>query len=291
MSDDSDDSSVYRYTENDGEIEEWLASVDRPRKSNRTRSWNRGDVVGERSVERSALVFGTLGVSLVVGGLVLRDARSVLFALGGTGVFSGLLLYYLFPETRLSAQVCVDTHLAYARSKRALVEELGLREVQIYVSGPTGSTSRESGVRLFVPEAPDYAVPTELTSDSLFVTRESSGGRGIALYPSGADLFRRFRDTEHKPLADTPGRLATQLTEAITDYFELARTATATYDPERERITVEISGSYLGRVGQFDHPTVSLLAVGLAAELGRPIRVEVDSAGGSDGETIALDFV
>lgn len=286
MSDDRYNSTVHRDTEDGGDVSEWKPSIGGFRRSEFQKEVD--DDTRERSRQPLALVLGVLGALLIVGGVVLRGEGSVLFALGGTGMFSGALLYYLSPEPLLSARVCTDTYSAFSRNERAIVQEFGLQDVQIYIPEPATSTPNRSGVRLFVPKSPDYCVPVELASDSLFVHPKTSAGYGIALYPSGTDLFRRFRNTATKKVANTPELLVEQLTEAITDQFELARSATATYEADRGRFVVEIDGNRLGPIDQFDHPTVSFIAIGLAKGLKRPIRADVETP---DSETAGTSTV
>ncbi|MFH5801823.1 hypothetical protein [Haladaptatus sp. CMAA 1911] len=212
----------------------------------------------------------------------------MLFALGGTGMFSGVLLYYLSPELRLSARVCTDMYSAFSRNELAIIREFGLQNVQIYVPEPTTSAPNRSGVRLFVPESPDYCVPVELASDSLFVDSKSSAERGIALYPSGTDLFCRFQNTATKKVANTPERIIEQLIEAITDQFELARSATANYEADSGRFVVEIDENRLGPIDQIDHPIVSFIAIGLAKGLEQPIRTDVENP---DSENASTSFI
>ena len=47
---------------------------------------------------RAALVLVGAGLLSGLGGVLLTSAQTVLFALGGTGVFIGVLTYYLTPE-------------------------------------------------------------------------------------------------------------------------------------------------------------------------------------------------
>ncbi|WP_266082173.1 hypothetical protein [Haladaptatus caseinilyticus] len=289
MSDDGYDSSTGQDTGDPRDSD----STNIPVGDVRTRkpSWKRKLVGQNRSFGRPAFTLFVLGLILVVGGIGLPDGRPVLLALGGTGMFSGTLLYYLSTEPLLPAQVCTDTNSVFSRNERLLVQELDFQDIRIYVPNLTESTDGHSTVRLFVPSSSDYVLPTKSSTETLFMNSPSPNRGGIALYPSGTMLFRRFQKISTKKSVTSPKFLVEQVMEAVTDQFQLARTATGTVDTAGRRVTVEIGGSRLGRVDTFDHPTSSFIAVAFAEAIQKPIRVNVEQSEVSESHTLLFDFV
>lgn len=224
---------------------------------------------------RTALGLVLVGLLAVGGGLLFADARTVLFALGGTGVFAGLLTVYLTPEQFIAADVGERIYTALASNENALVADLGLTDDRVYV--PT-RTAGDIAVRLFIPQHSIENLPDAETLDTVFVTPEDDQQRGVSLRPTGDALFEEFaRATTGQP-ADDPVTLVEQLTDALVGQFELVETAQVDVDIANGRASVGIGGSIYGRVDQFDHPAASFLAVGLARQLDTPIRVNVDDA-------------
>ena len=221
---------------------------------------------------RTALALAVVGIVGILGGLVLPASRTVLFALGGTGLFTAVLTYYLTPEQFISAAVGDGVYSALARTETALVDELGLQDEQVYV--PTAGGTNEHMARLFVPQQSAFDVPDQTALDSLFVVTVAENERGVAIHPTGEPLFREFERTLSEPLGDEPDLLATQLTDGLVEQFELARSATVEFDTEGGRLTVAIDDSAYGSVDRFDHPVMSFLGVGLAVGLDRPVTVE-----------------
>lgn len=215
---------------------------------------------------RTAAVLILAGLLSVAGGFLVTSARTVLFALGGTGVFIGVLTYYLTPERMLPATVGRDVYAAMADTQNGIVEELGLRGDRIYVPA-------DDGVRLFVPQHADYTVPDAGDLADVFVVGEDDRTRGIAVTPTGDTLFERFEETRTGDVGDDPGAVARGLAGALVEQFELL--GATEVEAETDRVTVAVSDSTYGSVGRFDHPVPSLLGSGLARELDRPVSVEV----------------
>jgi hypothetical protein len=222
---------------------------------------------------RTALGLFAVGALAVVGGLALPGSRTVMLALGGTGLFGGVLTYYLTPEQFVAAETGERTYAALAATGAKLVGELGLRDDRVYA--PARGTEEFGGVRLFVPQRPDYAVPAADALNSLFVVDEDERTRGVAVSPTGGALFREFETNMTGDVGDAPDALAVQLADALAEGFELVENTAADADPDGGRVTVEVSGSVYGSVDRFDHPVASFLAVGLAATLDAPVRTDV----------------
>jgi len=158
---------------------------------------------------RTALALAVVGVVAALGGVFFPTARTVLFALGGTGLFAAALTRYLTPEQFISASVGEAIYGSLAETEADLVAELGLQDDRLYLPGP--DTASGSSIRLFVPQRTDYELPQPSALDSVFVLTDDEAERGVALHPSGGPLFEEFRRTISGELADDVGTLATQL--------------------------------------------------------------------------------
>lgn len=217
---------------------------------------------------RTAAGLAAVGVLAAAAALAFPDSRSVLFALAGTGLFAAVLTVYLAPGRFVAADVGESAYDAHATSVEALVDELGLADRRVYVPTPDGPEP----ARLFLPQHVDYALPDGADLEPLFVVTDDPAERGVSLRPTGTPLLEELRRTLSSPLADEPGPLADQLADGVVGAFELARRATP--DVGDGRVTVSVTGSAFGDVARVDHPVASLLAVGLAAGLDRPVVVE-----------------
>ncbi len=228
-----------------------------------------------QSARRSRYRRTALGL-LAVGGLALAGAalfpgvRTVLLALGGTGVFAAVLTYFLTPERFVSASVGDHVVSAYATNEASVVDELGLADRRVYV--PT-----TGGPRLFVPQYETYDVPGEDALRATFVVGDDYE-RGVAFAPTGGRLHEEFERARAGPPADRPVALARQLADASVEQFELVARA-AREDAGDGRLAVGVDDPVYRPVDGFDHPVASLFGVGLAEGLGTPVEVEVSSAG------------
>lgn len=219
---------------------------------------------------------GLLAVGLVaaVGAVAFPASRTVLFALGGTGLFASVLIYYVTPARFVSVETGERVYAAFARTGAELVAELGLQDDRVYV--PVRTTDEGvPAVRLFVPNRSDFTVPDPEQLGSLFVVTDSKYERGVSLSATGSGLYREFEAAMVDDVAETPTELAGQLADALVESFELAEGATADVDPDDGRATFGVSGGVYGSADRFDHPLASFLAVGMAAKLDVPVSLTV----------------
>jgi len=213
---------------------------------------------------RTALGLALVGALALGGAALFPNARTVLIALGGTGVFAAVLTLYLTPERFVAASVGESVFDAVADNLTAIAAELGLADARVYV--PTGDD-----VRLFVPQRETDDLPDADALDTAFVVGE--GPRGLALTPTGHRLFEEFERARSGPPADRPVALARQLADAAIEQFELADRA----DPESGgdgQVTVGLGDPVYRPARAFDHPVASLVGVGLARGLDTPVTVE-----------------
>lgn len=227
---------------------------------------------------RTALALAVVGAIAGLGGVFFPDARTVLFALCGTGLFAAALTRYLTPEQFIAASVGEGIYGSLAATEAALVAELGLQDDRLYLPGP--DTAAGVSVRLFVPQQADYELPASSALDSLFVLPDDEAERGVALQPSGGPLFAEFRQTLTGDLAEEAETLAAQLSDGLVEQFELARSATVERHEEGASVTIAIDGSAHGAVDRIDHPIASFLGVGFAIGLDRAVSVEATAADG-----------
>lgn len=229
---------------------------------------------------------GLVGIGLlgIAGGLLFPAVRSLLIALGATGVFAGLLTYYLTPERFITADVGQGVYRTHADTLDALVAELGLRDITVYA--PVATPGTDGTCRLFVPKHESYTVPDPDALQSLFVITDTEESRGVALQPTGTHLYTEFeRGATGGPSGD-PSRLAEQASDALVEQLELCERATPDVDTEAGRVTIGIDGSALGAVDRIDHPIGSFLAVAFARSLDQP--VELDATLPDEGRAEAL---
>lgn len=224
---------------------------------------------------RSAATLVAVGVLTFVGGGVVVGAQTVLFALGGTGVFLGVMIYFLTPERFISASVGEAVYTSLARNASRMVAELGLEDEWVYVPLERDTEHGTGGkVTLFVPRHADYDVPETEELAGLFVVTDDGGRRGVAFRPTAADLYGEFVTAGGAKQDSDPSTLATELSDSLVEQFELVERATVA-ETGPGRVAVRVSGSAVGRVDRFDHPVASLLGVGLARAVENPVTVEV----------------
>jgi len=223
---------------------------------------------------RAARGMGAVGFVALAGAVVLPSLRTVLVAFGAVGVFGGVLTYYLTPERFVSTEVSRDVYSALNRDRVTLVTELGLSDHRVYV--PLGETS--SRVCLFVPQADSFAVPEDEELDMSLTVPENADSRGLAFTPSGSELYESFVETTGDRLEDDPISVANKVGESLTEQFDLVDGLDVSTDVASDQLTVALGETAYGPVDDFDHPVVSMFAVGLARTLEQPVETDVSQA-------------
>ncbi|MFD1514132.1 hypothetical protein [Halomarina rubra] len=259
MSDEQDQTSLSRA--------EILAQVETLRaENNRLRTAYR-DAQRQR-YRRTAAGFGIVGVLALLGAALFPGVRTVLLALGGTGVFAAVMTLYLTPEAFISASVGEAVSQTYSENTSAIVADLGLSDNRVYL--PT-----DDETRLYLPQYEDFDTRKGVSLDTPFVTAENERSRGLALLPTGSSLYDQFEQAHSGPIPERPSSLARALADAAIEQFELADTV----DPETEngRLALGVAGARIEPVSALDHPLASLVAVGLATQLGTAIDVTVQA--------------
>lgn len=221
---------------------------------------------------RASIGTGVIGALAVVGAFLFPAASTVLFALGGTGLFTALLIRYLTPERFVSATVGRRIYEALATDHETLTNELGLGETHLYTPIESGT---EPAVRLFVPQQTEYTIPADEELESVLVLPTDDRGRGVAFEPTGDALVEELRSATNGELGSDLTVLADQLADGLVEVFELVDSASPNTDPENGRLSVEVSGSAYGPVDRFDHPVASTIAAAVAVERNAPVELEV----------------
>lgn len=251
-----------------GDTEELLAEIELLRAENRRL---RESYVQAKTTQyrRVAVGLAALGLLATVGAVVFPTARTVLLALGATGLFTAVLSAYLTPERFVAADIGAEIYRTLATNREAVVTELGLEDDHVYV--PVGET--HTRVKLFVPHHRSYTIPDDDYLDSVFVVTDNPDERGVAFEPTGDGLFDEFERALDGPLGSTLPELGPQLQEALVEQFEIADAVEFEVETDGDRVTVELQGDIYDDVSRFDHPARSFLAVGLARSLETPILV------------------
>ena len=201
-----------------------------------------------------------------LGAVLFPTLRTLLLALGATGLFTALLIYYITPERFVSAGVGRAVHAALATNHEAVVRELDLGGDPRYV--PLGEAGAD--VRLFVSREAGTPVPPAEELRSLFVVSDEADHRGVAFDPTGAALFEEFERALAGSLEDSLPALADQLRDALVEQFEIVDRIDFEAG-EAGRLVVDVRGSAYGPIDRFDDPVTSFVGVGLAKATERPI--------------------
>ena len=211
------------------------------------------------SYRRSAAGMGLLGGLALAGAYAFPGVRTVLVALGGTGLFGAVLTYYLTPDRFVGAGVAAGVYDALAGDLEAVAAELELSETAVYVPEQppdvAGLPDDDEALRNALVVAPDH--------------------RGLSLRPTGGALYAELEEAA-APLPEAPPALAATVGEALVEQFELVETADP--DLDESRATFRVTDSAYGPVDRLDHPVGSLAATALASGLGRPVELEVTAA-------------
>jgi hypothetical protein len=220
---------------------------------------------------RTAVGFFAVGGLSLIAALLFPTLQTVFIAFGGTGVFAGIVTFYLTPERFVSESVSEAVFTTLGDVEQHLVRELELQTEAVYVPTPSRP---ETNARLFVPQHVEHVIPDTERLGELFVTGAVQAEQGVSLPPTGDRLYTEFERTLSGELDDDPGMIATQLTAALTEQFELVDDTTIEIDDGEQHASIAVDNPAFGDIYQLDHPVVSLLAVGFATGLGRPVAVE-----------------
>ncbi|MWV41016.1 hypothetical protein [Natrialba sp. INN-245] len=238
------------------------------------------------SYRKTAFALVVVGCVAVGGGILFEPVREVLIVLGATGLFGGILTYYLTPGQFVAADIGERIYSTYARNASAIATELGVQDDRLYVP------VEGERVQLYLPAhtSNDQDVPRDVPTplSMPFVLEEQR--RGVTFTPNGLLLLEEFERGLRGDLGSHPQTIATQLSDGVVEQLELASSADPDVDAADGRVTVAISGAAITSLDRFDHPIPSFLATGFAAGLERPVRVEVRAGGERSDWLVTLRF-
>lgn len=234
--------------------------------------------IGRSRYVRAALLLGVAGLLFLGLGVVFPDSQSVLFSLAGTAVVGAILISALTPRTTVPAEVGDALDATLNANERAMVDEFGLRGDRQY--RPVGAGTAD--VRLVVGDFGSRPPATDALETGALV-RNGGDVVGLSLYPVGAPLYERVEPIIESGPSSDPDRLVRQLTEATTDRLELAGEAAADVDVAAGRARVTFTDVRVGSADSFDHPVLSLLAVGIARNTGTAVRLTAVDTNGTEG--------
>lgn len=243
-----------------------------------------------RGFRRTSIGFAVLGIVSLGGAILFPDARVVLLALGGTGVFLGVLTWYITPEQFVATSIAERIFRAFAETLARLQGELGLSDVNVYVPLSDSIEGAPTAV-LFIPARTDeYRLPNEAALHGQLIHADPTDSRGIAVRPTGAGLYEEFEQALSEPLATDPSHLVDQLTDGLVEQFELVTQATPQEPITDDEVIIRVAGAEIGRLDDVDHPAVSFLATGLAHGLGSPVEVEAEPFEDDDGGLVICSW-
>jgi len=224
-----------------------------------------------------------VGAVTFAAGWFVPDSQQVLFALGGTGLFAGILTAFLTPERYIASRVGGDVYTSLAENLAAMVGELGLTDIHVYFPKEEAGSGT---VSLYIPQHTDFKLPSAEELDEVFVVSDDESARGISLRPSAGDLLADFTTTGSTGLENQPSLLAAQLADGLREGYGLVDDISHQVDAQDGQGTFAVAGGTFGPVDRFDNPVSSFLAGGLALGLWRPVTVEVTEHSGSDFEHV-----
>ena len=210
----------------------------------------------------AALGFVGLGLLSFGAAFVAPDGQNVLFALAGVGLFGGLLTRSVTGSRFVESGDAERVYATCATNYETLLASRDLGGDRYYLPNADGR------VRLFVPADSERGPP------SLEARRIGLDEQGFAVEPIGTDFVREVEGAVSEA-ATTPTATVERLTDALEARFEFATDVDSVVDVEAGRAEVAVTGSAFGAVDRFDHPVASILGVGLADVLERPVRVDV----------------
>lgn len=223
-----------------------------------------------------------MGVALGLVGLVTYllswfypETRELLLIIGGTGLFTAVMVFYLTPERFVPVSVSERIFEPLLENNRDIVNELGFRGPPVYV--PIGEHDGSDGTRevvLFISEHEKSELPgSDVLAERTIIM--DSDRRGFAVRPSAISLIRNFTASVSSGLNNNPPQLTAQLTDGLTNSLEFIGSATEEIRQDENRATFRISSPCYSNLDRIDNPIPSFIGTGLAAGLGSPVEVTV----------------
>jgi hypothetical protein len=224
-----------------------------------------------------AVVLALLGAASLVGWFFLgSDPGAPLLYFGGIGLFGAILVPLLLPDRTVAPIVAEGLHEALVSTADPGTDGSDARRMAVY--DPGSPPAGPAGVQVYTLETTDQDVDL-VDAGSAAVT----GGSSLRSRPSGVGVYQAFTSEAVPDVGTSTETFAWQLCRGLTDWLELATSAT----PEAETeggITVRVAGSTVPGVDRFDHPIVSFLGVALACHRDRAVVTDVQPVPENPGE-------
>ena len=223
--------------------------------------------IRQKQYRRTAVGLLVTGVFSVVAAQLAPMSRDVLYALGFTGVFGGILVYYLTPERFVTASVAEHIYDALRENESDIVSELDLEDSRYYL--PTPSLV-DSNVRLYIPLNPVHQLPTGGDLDSVFTLGDEDEKHGVSFHPVGD---RMVQEVEKSMAADSDdvASVSNLVVDAVVGDFELVESAD--WEKHEKGVTVGVEEPVIDP--GLDDPVTSFIASGYAYWLEENIEVEI----------------
>ena len=232
---------------------------------------------------QTAIGLAGIGLAAVVAGLVFPAERTVLLALGATGLFGGLLTAMITPEQFVAASVGERTYAVLAENFDRVAGALGLQDDRIYLPIEDGGTT---SIQLFVPQHAEYDLPETDAVSTPFVVPANDRARGLMVRPTGEELHAELARAVSGELATEPALLLEQVADGIVEQFELAESVTT--EVSDGQATIGVTGSVYGDLDRFDHPIPSVLGAALSTQLDTPVSVSVQPGEDRRADTLVV---
>lgn len=225
---------------------------------------------------RMGVALGLVGIGIYLTSWFFPESREFLLIVGGTGLFTAVLVFYLTPERFVPASQSEQIFDPLLKNLQDLAYEFGLRGPTVYV--PTGG-HRDSGglkdVTLFIPEDENYNLPSPNELAQRSVIRTNSKQRGLSVRPSASSLIQNFAASLSSGLASNPTHLSAQLVDGLTNSLELIGSGSEEVHTDENSVAFRISSPFYSNIDRFDNPIPSFIGTGLAAGLDSPVEVSV----------------
>lgn len=243
----------------------------------------RSQVSSTTKRRRAAATFFLVAIGLFGATWQYPAQRTILIALAGTSLFGSILIVGLEPDRKIPSIVIQSVLESVGSDRTELIAKLGFDGSVRYVPRPDGG----AGLRVGSTHNHTDGLPNML--DSKLIERDDSSE--LSLTPVGNTLLRQLEANAGELPDDVRSALPT-LYQGVTELFRLADTVeTSNYEDSEEspynKLTIRISGIVVGDPTVIDSPVISLIGVGIANVVDRPVTAETTV---TDNENTLVTF-
>ncbi len=218
-------------------------------------------------------LFAGFGITAIISGVAAPAPRTVLLALGATGLIAGALLYLITPQFFVRASLFEQIHGVLASNMGLYYPSAERKSERFYI--PCNGTEPGNGaVVIFLPKDVDTVEPANNMSACPSLSEVHEERSGALLYTTGDALLDEYCQILSREVSDVPTELAQQTIDGLKNGLELATTATCDVDRSKQRADIKIEGSIIEPSQRFDDPVTSFVGAVFAYGLDRPVIVE-----------------